>query len=146
MSTWEMLEAAAAGQLKALVLMGPSPLEAVGSQALVQKAIETVDLLIVADTHEGPLAEAAHIVLPLHTFAEKEGTYTNLEGRVQRLRPAIPPVARTGPDWRLLTDLANAWEAGWTYRQPQDVMADIIAAVPAYGIDRAGARARWWGA
>ena len=144
MTTSEMLEAAGDGQLKALVVMGPSPLEAPGWRTQVEKAVATVDLLIVMDILDGPLSQAAHIVLPLHSFAEKDGTVTNLEGRVQRLRQAIPPVARTPPDWCLLMDLANAWEAGWTYRQPPEVMADIIAAVPAYGIDRAGVRARWW--
>jgi formate dehydrogenase alpha subunit len=146
MSTIEMLEAAADGSLKALVLMGPSPLEDVVPRDLVETAIAKVELLVVLDVLEGPLSQAAHILLPLHTFAEKDGTYTNVEGRIQRLRQAIPPVAATPPDWRLLTDLANTWEAGWTYRQPQDVMADIIAAVPAYAIERAGERGRWWDA
>jgi NADH-quinone oxidoreductase subunit G len=145
MSTVEILEAAADGRLKALVLMGPSPLEDLAPKDLVEKAIAAVELLVVFDVLEGPLSEAAHIVLPLHTFAEKDGTYTNLEGRIQRVRQAIPPVAPTVSDWRLWTDLANAWEAGWTYRQPQDVMSDIIAAVPAYAIQKAGERARWWG-
>jgi NADH-quinone oxidoreductase subunit G len=139
-----MLEAAGSDQLKALVVMGPSPLEAIVSQPEVEKAIAGLDLLVVLDVLDGSLSQAADIVLPLHTFAEKDGTFTNLEGRIQRLRQAIPPVAKTPPDWRLLTDLANAWEAGWTYRQPAEVMADIIAAVPAYGIDKAGTRARWW--
>jgi NADH-quinone oxidoreductase subunit G len=146
MTTAGMLEAAASGRLKALVVMGPSLLETGGSQPEVEKALANVDLLIVLDVLEGPLSQAADIMLPLHSFAEKDGTFTNLEGRIQRVRQAIPPVAKTPADWRLLTDLANAWEAGWTYRQPPEVMADIIAAVPAYGIDRAGARARWWGA
>ncbi len=146
MSTLEMLEAAADGRLKALVLMGPSPLDDLAPQDLVEKAIAAVELLVVFDVLEGSLSEAAHIVLPLHTFAEKDGTYTNLEGRIQRVRQAIPPVAPTAADWRLLTDLANAWEAGWTYRRPQDVMSDIIAAIPAYAIQKAGERARWWGA
>lgn len=145
MSTLEMLEAAADGRLKALVLMGPSPLDDLAPKDLVEKAIAAVELLVVFDVLEGSLSEAAHIVLPLHTFAEKDGTYTNLEGRIQRVRQAIPPVAATAADWRLLTDLANAWEAGWTYRQPQDVMSDIISAVPAYAIEKAGERARWWG-
>ena len=144
MGSVEMLEAAAAGTLKALVVMGPSPVLESAPQDLVERAIAAVDLLVVLDILESPLSKAADVVLPLHTFAEKDGTYTNLEGRVQRLRQAIPPVAATGPDWRLLQDLANAWEAGWSYRQPQDVMADIVAAVPAYGISRAGDRAGWW--
>ncbi|MGI8609959.1 MAG: molybdopterin-dependent oxidoreductase [Candidatus Dormibacteria bacterium] len=145
MSTWEMLEAAGAGQLKALVLIGPSPLEGSAELTMVAKALSAVELLVVLDVTDSTLARQAHVVLPMHTFAEKEGTYTNLEGRVQRLRQALPPLARTPPDWRVFQDLANAWEAGWTYRQPVDVMRDIIRAVPAYAVKRSGDRAGWWG-
>jgi predicted molibdopterin-dependent oxidoreductase YjgC len=143
MGTWEMLEAAGAGQLKALIVMGPAPLAPQAGKALVQKALGGVDLLVALDLLDGPISQAADVVLPLHSFAEKDGTYTNLEGRIQRLRQAIPPVAKAPPDWRLIQDLANGWEADWSYRQPADVMRDLVAAVPAYGIDRAGERARW---
>ena len=80
MSTWEMLEAAAAGQLKALVLVGPSPLERRAETALVKRALDSVELLVVMDIADTALTARAHVVLPLHSFAEKEGTYTNLEG------------------------------------------------------------------
>jgi NADH-quinone oxidoreductase subunit G len=143
LSTWEMLEAAGAGQLKALVLVGPSPLRASADSALVKRALAALELLVVMDISDGALAERANVVLPLHSFAEKEGTYTNLEGRVQRLRQALPPLAGTPADWRVIQDLANAWEAGWDYRQPVDVMRDIIRAVPAYAIAKSGDRARW---
>ncbi|MDQ6746982.1 MAG: molybdopterin-dependent oxidoreductase, partial [Candidatus Dormibacteraeota bacterium] len=145
MSTWEMLEAAGAGQLKALVLVGPSPLAESANSSLVRRALGAVDLLVVMDIAASALSARAHVVLPLHSFAEKEGTYTNMEGRVQRLRQALPPVARTPPDWRLFQDLANAWEAGWEYRQPVDVMRDIIRAVPAYAVRKPGDRADWQG-
>ena len=145
LGTWEMLESAGSGQLKALIVMGPAPLGEMTGRAMVQKALGGVELLVAMDILEGPVSRAADVVLPLHSFAEKEGTYTNLEGRIQRLRQSIPPVAKTPPDWSLIQDLANAWEAGWSYRQPADVMRDLVAAVPAYGIRRAGDRARWWG-
>jgi NADH-quinone oxidoreductase subunit G len=143
MSTWEMLESASAGQLKALVLVGPSPLEGSAETALVKRALNSVELLVVMDIADSALTSRAHVVIPLHSFAEKEGTYTNLEGRIQRLRQALPPVPSTPPDWRVFQDLANAWEAGWAYRQPVDVMRDIIRAVPAYSIGRSGDRAAW---
>jgi predicted molibdopterin-dependent oxidoreductase YjgC len=143
MGTWEMLEAAGTGRLSALIVMGPTLLSAMTDDPLVQRAMDRVELLVVLDILESGLSEAAHILFPLHTFAEKEGTYTNLEGRIQRLRQAIPPVASTPPDWRILQDLANGSQAGWNYRHPAEVMRDIVAAVPAYGIDRAGERARW---
>ena len=146
MSTWEMLEAATAGQLKALVLIGPSPLLKSAESSLVQRAISAVELLVVMDITDNALSARANVVLPLHSFAEKEGTYTNLEGRIQRLRQALPPQAKTPADWRVFQDLANAGEAGWAYRQPVDVMRDIIRAVPAYAIKKSGERAGWWNA
>jgi NADH-quinone oxidoreductase subunit G len=144
LSTWEMLEAASTGQLAALVLIGPSPLRDSAESSLVQRAISAVELLVVMDISDSALSARANVVLPMHSFAEKEGTYTNLEGRVQRLRQALPPQARTPADWRVFQDLANAWEAGWDYSQPVDVMRDIIRAVPAYAIKRSGERAGWW--
>ncbi|MFN2463876.1 MAG: molybdopterin-dependent oxidoreductase [Candidatus Dormibacteria bacterium] len=146
MSTWEMLEAASTGQLKALVLVGPSPLRGSAEASLVQRALGSVELLVAMDIADTALTAPAGVVIPLHSFAEKEGTYTNLEGRVQRLRQALPPQSCTPADWRVFQDLANAWEAGWDYRGPADVMRDIIAAVPAYAIQRSGERADWWGA
>ncbi|MFN2464976.1 MAG: molybdopterin-dependent oxidoreductase [Candidatus Dormibacteria bacterium] len=145
MSTWEMLEAAGAGQLKALVVVGPSPLTETLESPLVRRALGALDLLVVMDISRTALSETAHVVLPLHSFAEKEGTYTNMEGRVQRLRQALPPVAPAPPDWRVFQDLANAWEAGWSYKQPVDVMRDIIHAAPAYAVQRSGDRAEWSG-
>ncbi|HEV3232574.1 MAG TPA: molybdopterin-dependent oxidoreductase, partial [Candidatus Dormibacteraeota bacterium] len=144
MGTWEMLEAAAAGRLKALIVLGPTPLAAQRDNPLLVNALARLELLVALDIAPNAITEAAHVVIPLHTFAEKDGTYTNLDGHIQRLRQAIPPVAGTPPDWRVLQDLANAWEAGWSYRQPAEVMRDIVAAVPAYGVARAGDRARWW--
>jgi formate dehydrogenase alpha subunit len=146
MGTWEMFEAAASGRLKALVVMGPTPLTDLEHNPLLRKGVGTLELLVVCDIVGTALSDAAHALLPLHSFAEKDGTLTNLEGRIQRLRPALPPLSRTPPDWRVLQDLANAWEAGWNYKQPSDVMRDIIAAVPAYRVERAGERARWWAA
>jgi predicted molibdopterin-dependent oxidoreductase YjgC len=143
LGTWEMLEAATAGRLSALIVMGPAADPGLYENALFQRALSAVELLVALDVGEGPATRAADVVLPLHTFAEKEGSFTNLEGRVQRIRPALPPLARTPPDWKLFQDLANRWEAGWSYQQPADVMRDIIATVPAYGVARAGDRTTW---
>jgi predicted molibdopterin-dependent oxidoreductase YjgC len=143
MGTWEMLEAAAEGRLKALIIQGPSPLAELRDNALLERALGQLELLVVLDIAQTQLSERAHVALPMRSFAEKEGTYTNLEGRVQRLRPAVPPIAQAPPDWRVLQDLANAWEAGWAYTQVSDVMRDIIAAVPAYAVAKAGDRANW---
>ena len=146
MGTWEILEAATAGRVKALVVMGPTPLAAQADNPVLRNALARLDFLVAMDVRETVVTSAAHVVLPLHTFAEKEGTLTNMEGRIQRIRPAIPSVTRTGPDWRLLQDVANHLDAGWAYRQPAEVMRDIVATIPAYGIPRAGERALWWDA
>ncbi len=75
----------------------------------------------------------AHVVLPATTFAEMDGTLTNLEGRVQRLRRAIAPLASSRPAWMIARDLARyLGDTSWAYQSAADVMHEIAALVPAY--------------
>jgi predicted molibdopterin-dependent oxidoreductase YjgC len=75
----------------------------------------------------------AHVVLPTTTFAEMDGTLTNLEGRVQRLRQAITPVGASRPAWTIARDLARRMgDTTWDYESPADVMDEIAALAPAY--------------
>jgi formate dehydrogenase alpha subunit len=74
----------------------------------------------------------AHIVLPAATYAEKDGTFTNLEGKVLRVRQAIDPVGDSLPDWHIMTALANGLGYEWTYESPQDVQNEIMRLLPGY--------------
>jgi len=89
--------------------------------------------LVVQDIVATENLQYAHVVLPATTFAEMDGTLTNLEGRVQRLRQAISPVGLSRPGWMILRDIAKLMGAShWNYGSAADVMAEIAALVPAY--------------
>jgi predicted molibdopterin-dependent oxidoreductase YjgC len=147
----QMLQAAAGGTLKALFVMGADPASE-GAQAAA--ALEKLDFLIVQDVFLTETAQRAHVVLPATTYAETDGTFTNLERRVQRAPQAFRPYQQARPDWKILVDLARKWPvpevrdeqpkskkvkkarrgqtAPWSYASPQDVLAEIARAVPQY--------------
>jgi len=99
---------------------------------LLTKALERVEYLIVQDIFQSPLAERAHLVLPSATFAEKAGTFTNHAGRVQRLQRAFPLQDGQLDDGEIFTRLLRQFSEGpWTF-QPDAVLTEIAASVPAY--------------
>jgi NADH-quinone oxidoreductase subunit G len=88
------------------------------------------------------LDELAHVIIPGHAFTEKDGTVTNMEGRVQRVRSAID-AAWVRDDWRVLQDIANRLGAGWTYDDVAAVTADLVLALPPYAAVNKGERVLW---
>ena len=95
---------------------------------LVERVAASVEVLVVIDTGPGPLSRGATVLIPGHAYFEKAGTVTNVEGRVQRIRPALPPATQTPTETRILSALAaELGAAGWPRR-------------PAAGQPRAGAR------
>ncbi len=112
------------GEIKALWLAGEAP---------PLKELANLAFLVVQDIVSTENLQYAHVVLPSATFAEMDGTLTNLEGRVQRVRQAIPPVGDSRPGWMILRDVANLMEPGrWNYSSAEDVMAEVVSLVPAY--------------
>jgi formate dehydrogenase alpha subunit len=71
-------------------------------------------------------------VLPACTYAEKDGTFTNLEGRVLRVRQAMDPIGESLPDWHIMTALANAMGCRWEYQSVNDIQAEIMKLLPGY--------------
>jgi predicted molibdopterin-dependent oxidoreductase YjgC len=102
-----------------------------GQQALA--AIADKECLIVLDAFLTPTAKAAHVVLPIASFAETEGTATSLEGRVQRVRPAVPPPGEARPGWQVLAELSALLGLPQPYRSAGDVLREIGEVVPACG-------------
>ena len=147
LSGLRMADAAAAGRLKALYVLGLDPAGGEAGSA-VKEALSRVEFLVVQDLFLTETAKLAHVVLPATSFAEKEGTFTNLERRVQRLGPA--PVTRVqGPisEWQGMVEIANALGAGWSYGRVGDVFDEISMAVPIYrGLryDELGPQGRRW--
>jgi formate dehydrogenase alpha subunit len=102
-----MVQAAARGELEALYVVGENPFLDEAHLAHARDALQKLKFLVVQDIFLQETAEAADVVLPATSFAEKDGTFTNSERRVQRVRRAIPPVGESRPDWEITCDLAR---------------------------------------
>lgn len=125
-----MAEAIENGKLKALLVFGANPVRSLG---LDPAALSKLELLVVADLFRTETAEAAHVVLPAASFAEKEGTVTNTSGEIQRLREALrKPGVKT--DLEMLTGLAYLMDQPWEINTPADVLREIVEQVPGYAI------------
>jgi NADH-quinone oxidoreductase subunit G len=138
----EILEAAGAGQVRALVIMGSHPWAAAAG-VLLTSALNAADLVVAIETQPGPVAQSATVLIPGHTHVEKAGTVTNLEGRVQRIRQALPPATTVPTELRVLSMLAA--ELGCE-RWPAETVAvnrEVSATLPAYAVAGNGGRTRW---
>ena len=94
---------------------------------------KTLEFYVVQDIFLTESAKYAHVVLPAASFAEKEGTFTNTERKVQLLHRAVPSPGDARPDGEIIVDLANRMGAAWSYDDPAAVMAEIAALTPSYG-------------
>jgi predicted molibdopterin-dependent oxidoreductase YjgC len=112
------------GEIKALYLAGEVP---------PLPELSNLSFLVVQDILATENTQYAHAVLPATTFAEMDGTLTNLEGRVQHLYQAIPPVGLSRPGWMIVRDVAKRVDArNWDYSSAAEVMVEISALVQAY--------------
>jgi formate dehydrogenase alpha subunit len=102
-----MVEAAGRGELKALYVVGENPFLDEANLSHAQHALRNLEFLVVQDIFLQETAQAAHVVLPAASFAEKEGTFTNSERRIQRVRRAIAPVGSSRPDWEITAEIAR---------------------------------------
>ena len=128
----EMMEQAAVGKIKGMLIVGENPVLSFPSPSLVRNALTSLELLVVADIFLTETAQLATVVLPSASFAEKEGTFTNFEGRVQRVRKAIEPLGESTPDWQIVLQLADKMDRPLPYSSPQQVMDEIQELVPLY--------------
>ena len=129
----EMMEAIGEGRIKALFILGENPLLTDPDATRVADELSHLDLLVVQDIFLTETAELAHIVLPGVSFAEKDGTFTNTERRVQRVRAAIKPLGEARPDWQILCDLASRLGYPMNYDSPGAIMDEIASLTPSYG-------------
>lgn len=129
----EIFDACHEGNISALYLVGENP---VLSEANANHAIESmkeVDFLVVQDIFMTETAELADVVLPAVTFAEKDGTFTNTERRVQRVRKVIDPVGDSKPDWWITCQLSKRLDGkGFDFSDPEEIMEEISSLTPSY--------------
>jgi formate dehydrogenase alpha subunit len=128
----EMLEQVREGKVKGMFIMGENPVASFPQPTLVKKALSSLDFLVVTDMFLTETAKLASVVLPAASFAEKEGTFTNFEGRVQRIRKAIEPVGNSLPDGEIIFQLAERLDSPMPYSSQQQVMDEIEELVPFY--------------
>ncbi len=123
----EMIDEADEGGLKAMYIMGQDPVMSEPDQHAVKRALGKLDLLIVQDIFLCETAKLAHVVLPGASFAEKDGTFTNSERRVQRVRKAIEPIGNCKPDWEIICEIAKRMDYPMNYASPKEILDEVAS-------------------
>jgi predicted molibdopterin-dependent oxidoreductase YjgC len=130
----EIWQAMSKGEIKALYIVGADPLLTVGGSEQVREALEKAEFIVCQDIFLNETNKSAHVILPAASFAEKDGTFTNTERRIQRIRKAIEPVGDCRPDWQIVCDLAKRMGAkGFEFDHPAEIMTEIASVTPIYG-------------
>ncbi len=139
----EMVDGALSGGIKGMFVMGENPLMSEPNLAHARHALEHLDFVVCQDIFMNETGEIADVLLPACSFAEKDGTFTNSDRRVQRVRQALPAPGDARPDWDIICDLARRVEArlgfetsaGWAFNHPSEVWEEMRQVTPAfYGI------------
>jgi formate dehydrogenase alpha subunit len=127
-----ILEMLSPGRLKALYIMGENPLITAPDVKLTSKTLKGLEFLVVQDIFLTETAELADVVLPAASFSEREGTFTNIERRVQRVRAAVNHPGEALPDWKIITKLSNRMGYRMDYDSPAQIMEEISHLTPIY--------------
>ncbi len=134
LTTPQMLDAAVNGQFKALYLIGENSVLSEPDVNHVKEALSALDFLVVQDIFLTETAEMADVILPAACFAEKDGTFTSTERRVQRVRKAVEPPGEALADWLITCRIAREMGAsGFDYQHPSQIMDEIARLAPIYG-------------
>jgi len=129
----EMINAAG-NNIKAIYIMGENPMLSDPDINHVKEQLEKLDFLVVQDIFLSETAQLADVVLPGASFAEKDGTFTSTERRVQRIRKAVEPPGEARADWEIIVELSKRLGFnGMNYASPKDVMDEIAKLTPIYG-------------
>ncbi|MBL7152340.1 MAG: formate dehydrogenase subunit alpha [Phycisphaerae bacterium] len=129
----EMLHGVESGDIKAIYVMGENPALSDPNLNRTRKALDAVDFLVVQDIFLSETAEYADVVLPTVCFAEKNGTFTNTERRVQRVRKAVAPPGRARGDWQILCEVATKMGYAMDYDCAGKILDEIASVSPIYG-------------
>ena len=129
----EMFHAMEEGHIKAVYLMGENPVLSDPDANHIREALEKLEFLVVQDIFLTETAQYADVVLPAASFAEKEGTFSNTERRVQQVRKVLEPIGNSKADWRITCEIAQKMVAkGFDFATAQDVFTEIAKVTPSY--------------
>ena len=134
----DMVDEMLKGRIKAMYITGENPLLSEPDLHHAEQAFKALDFLVVQDIFMHETGEIADVVLPATTFAEKDGTFTNSERRVQRVRKTIEPVGDSRPDWEIVCDVARRMSAKlglgledqFTYRDTSEIFDEMARLTP----------------
>jgi predicted molibdopterin-dependent oxidoreductase YjgC len=132
MKTPDMWDAALAGTLKGLWIIGYDVAQTDPNLTKVRAALKNLEFLVVQDLFLSETAQLAHLVIPGASFLEKDGTFTNLERRIQRIRKAVDPPSGVKPDWQVLCDVSRRMGYPMSYRHPSEIMDEIAELAPMF--------------
>jgi formate dehydrogenase alpha subunit len=156
----EMIPAAGEERVKALVIMGENPVMSDPDSAHFRHCLEKCEFILLQEIFQSETSAYADVLLPGVSFAEKSGTFTNTERRIQLVNKAIEPLGNAREDWWIITELAKrilstgdrkveqAPYSGWNYTRPDQIMDEVAALTPSYaGVNyerlKAGEQLQW---
>jgi predicted molibdopterin-dependent oxidoreductase YjgC len=128
----EIMAGAGSGAIKALYVMGENPLLSDPDLHHVKKELQKLDLMIVQDIFMTETAQIADVVLPVAAFAEKDGTFTNTERRVQRVRKAIESPGDAKTDWEVICGVSNKMGYPMHYVSAKEIFDEVTTVTPSY--------------
>jgi predicted molibdopterin-dependent oxidoreductase YjgC len=128
----EMIDAAMDEEINALYIAGEDIVSNFPDGKLVREALRKIKFLVVQDLFMTETARMANVVLPGASFVEKEGTFTNQEGRVQRLNKLLEPQGDARPDWQIISSIGEAIDPSFYYKSVSDVFEEMKSVVPMY--------------
>jgi formate dehydrogenase alpha subunit len=158
LTTTEILSSVGPDGVRSLYIMGENPMMTEPNLNLTRRHIQDLELLVVQDMFINETGAFADVFLPAASFAEKDGTFTNTDRRVQRVRQALSQRGQARPDWEIICDLAKRIEIRlgrerttfWDYTHPSEVLAEVGGVVPEYSgveysrIDKIGLQTPVW--
>lgn len=127
-----MIDGAVKGTIKAMYIMGENPIMSDPDMQHTQRGMKNL-FLVVQDVFPTETAAIADVILPAALFAEKDGTFTNTERRVQKLIRAIDPPGEARPDWQIVSELASRMGHPFGYQSSAEIMDEIASVTPLYG-------------
>jgi formate dehydrogenase alpha subunit len=146
LTTTEMVDGILTGQVKGWYVMGENPLMSEPNLRHAQHAVEQLEFFVAQDIFFNETNVYADVILPAASFAEKDGTFTNSDRRVQRGRKAVPPPGQARSDWEIISDLArrvvrrignsfyaaagDTWLAQWSYRDSEEIWEEMRRVTP----------------
>ncbi len=128
----EMFDQAHSGGIKAMYVWGENPVLSDPNSNHIRSGLEKLEFLVVQELFLTETAEYADVVLPAASFAEADGTFTNTERRVQRVRKAIEPLAGLN-NWQIFISIASKMGYSWKYRSAEEIFDEMALLTPSYG-------------